>query len=325
MSRRLGIMGSGSGLERRARCPGSAHLPSAPDTNEASAQGTANHEREEVAIDLGGVKSPVVELALRGSNVHQTEVAYAVDVETGTARQIGAKLGRNYGDLSPTEIPLTVDLVCLDTSAVWDWKSRKRVADPTENYQLRLAGYAAAKVNGWDSVTVGIGYLSDNAHAVGTMTSLDMDVLLADLRAIYAGLKAAEASPASHLATGPWCEYCPAMAWCPAQTNLARAMVGELEAAVGQIEQWTPEAVGRAHVKLKAFEDLAERVKKAIRLRAQREFIPLPGGKKVLAMSEQSRTSYDAHAMAERLSDLGEDPKKYMKTTHFAKLMEKKA
>lgn len=315
---------TGSALERLERCPASGVLRGANSTTEASLIGTANHLREELAIDGDGEMSPVVRKAVEDSDIRQTEVAYAINLVSGSVRILGLKLGRNYGTLGQDEIALTVDLVCLDTRAVWDWKSRKRVTHVRDNPQLLAAAYAAATANGWDSVHVGIGYLNDNESDEATLDSLDIAAILPRLQRIRAGIARAKEDVEAKLATGPWCDYCPSFAWCPAQTRLARAMAGELDDMLGQVAMWTPEQCGVSWERLKRIEDIADRVKAAVRTRVKREFIPLPDGKR-LAMVESSRTSPDAKAMAARLRELGEDPDKYTKTSRFTAMRETKA
>lgn len=314
---------SGSALERVEACPVSGGaLPSSGRTTEASLHGTENHAKVERGLVDGVAHRPVVAEVLAGSSAYDAEVAFALDVEEGTARVLGVGLGRNYAGLRPGEIPLTTDLIVRDRQEVWDWKSRKRVTTPGDNLQLLAAGLACHLAFGWEEVKVGIGYL-DNGHTeVATLGALEL--VAAQRRIQTLVRRAREATPETAPHTGPWCEYCPSMSWCPAQSRLALAVIGELDGMSAAMAEWTPDQAGRAWEKLEQIEAIAERVRDALKMRARKESLPLSGGKR-LVLVECERRGTDNAAMAARLSELGEDMSKYQKVVRYDQIRKVKA
>lgn len=305
---------SGSGLERAQACPTSLALPQTPSTGEPAIKGTENHDTIEGGLAVGGDLSAlpqVVQDAMKDAVWVETEIAFALDVEKETVRVIGRRIGRKYGPLQPSEIPLTVDAVIGKNGSlhVWDWKSRKRVTPAKKNLQLRAAAVAVLTWNDAREVQAGIGYLDDGYLDVTTLDAFDAASFFADMRTLLNKVGAAQAlmatgtTPPVH--AGPWCEYCPAMAWCPAHARLAMQMIGELDSVNKQIAFMTAEQVGKAWTLLQQIELLSDKVKESLKLRAQQGIIPLPSGKRLAMVEMPGRSSFDKDAALSRIRDLG--------------------
>ena len=60
------------------------------------------------------------------------EVAFAYDVETGKARELGRDVERQYGKLAPTEIPGSLDLLYMvgDVLHIDDYKTGRSEVPP---------------------------------------------------------------------------------------------------------------------------------------------------------------------------------------------------
>jgi hypothetical protein len=126
--------------------------------------------------------------------------------------------------------------------------------------------------------------------------------MLGRIHAARALLKAG-GTPTVH--AGPWCEYCPAMAYCPAQTRLALQMMGELDFVQKQVAFMSAEQVGKAWVLLKRIQKLSESVEESLRLRAQQGVIPLPNGKRLTMAEQPGRMGFDKDKALGRIRELG--------------------
>lgn len=322
---------SGSSVERGRECPASFALNQARTTGEPAIKGTENHDiirdglqRQDLSVLPEGLRAE-----LDGAAAVDLEVAFAIDVENETARLIGRDIGRNYGELGPSEIALTVDAIVFRTEGVTvlDWKSRKRVTRALRNWQVKAGCVAVMKHGNLTEIRGGLGYLDDGEADIATFDAFDIPVFFAEMRTMLNRIGAARALVATggipDVHAGPWCEYCPAMAYCPAQTRLAKTMLGELTDVESQIAFMTPEEAGSAWVKVKQIQNLADRVEASIRLRAQQEVVPLPNGKR-LALIDKSRSSFDKAKAIAWIKEHGGSPEDFEGRTHFTQIAEVK-
>lgn len=295
---------TGSGLERAMHCPASCALPRAGHTGEAALVGNTNHSQ----IESGDRSRPVVGKVLDSLQDVRHEVAYALDTATCSVREIGVNIGRQYGDLSPSEIALTVDLEGREGSTWWcvDWKSRERVTSAVDNWQVRAGTMAVMLRHRAHTGAGAIAYLDngeldaapfDSFHVAGWWS--DLGWLLTRIRDIKAKLQMGHVPDVS---AGPWCKYCPALPHCPAHTRLALALLGELDGIDAAVAGLTVERCGRAWALLKRYDVIADRIRESIRERARREFIPVGNGRR-LALIESQRTSLDTKRAAEMLGE----------------------
>lgn len=320
---------TGSGLERGIHCAASCALNQAPVTGEAAIKGTENHDNVKNglrAMDLS-VLPEDLRKELDGATAIDLEVAFALDVEAETARLIGRDVDRNYGELGPNEIALTLDAIVYRTNGVTvlDWKSRKRVTPAARNWQIKSGCVAVMKTSNLPEVRGGLGYLDDGESDITTFDAFDIPVFFAEMRAMLNRIGAARALVATggtpDVHAGPWCDYCPAMAYCPAQTRLAKTMLGELETVEQKVAFMTPEDAGRAWSLLKQIQGLADRVETSLKLRAKQEVVPLPNGKR-LALIDSSRTNFDKKKAIAWIEERGGNPKDFEGRTYFEKVQE---
>lgn len=325
------IKPTGSALERASKCAASFVLPQAPHTGEAAERGNANHEAIEkamVAGDLSGLPRVVREL-LEGATKVWTEVAFAIDVESETVRLLGERIGRDYGRLTDTEISLTVDAIIEREGEllVVDWKSRQRVSPAKHNLQLHAACVA---VMGWRKQTDVLGaiaYLDDGEVDSAAFGAFDAAVWFDEARKMLTKIRAAQAIvdrgevPAVH--AGSWCQYCPSMPYCPAQTRQALVLIGELESIEQKVAFMSAAQVGEAWQIKKSIEKLLERVDASLRLRVQSDVIPLANGKR-LAFVEKSRESFDKEKALARIKELGGSVDGLTKRTTYTQISEVK-
>lgn len=324
---------SGSSLERGSNCPASFVLLQAPETGEPAIKGTENHDIIETGLSSGNLEGlpEVVQMAMKDAISVDVEVAFALNVQTGAVRLIGRRIGRNYGDVSPDEIVLTVDAIITtpgttsNVVTVWDWKSRKRVTPAVRNLQVRAGAVAVLKYLELPEVRGALGYLDDAETDVATFDAFDSALFFSEMRTMLGRIDAAasllESGGTPEVHAGPWCQYCPSVSYCPAQTRLARTMLGELTDVEKQIAFMTSEQTGRAWVLLRQIQNLAERVESSIKLRAKQDVVPLPNGKR-LALVDSSRSSFDKKKALEWIVNHGGNPKDFEGRTHFETVRE---
>ena len=97
-------MPSASALERSFACPASAVLERLPDVPSAAAKrGQSLHAKYQKDV-------PSEFAELLGGDVI-AELALAYDVEADKARVIGRDVGRNYGEVLPSEVAMSLDMV----------------------------------------------------------------------------------------------------------------------------------------------------------------------------------------------------------------------
>ncbi len=322
---------SASSLERATNCPASEALGKASYTGQAAITGTDNHKDIEDGIEAGNYADlpPVVGRVLFGAENVETEVAYAIDVRKETVRRIGRKLGRNYGHLSEDEIPLTVDVMGTryGQAFVYDWKSRKRVTTASKNLQIRAGAVAVMKESGTSKVLGALCYLDDGEVDESVFDAFDAAAFFEEMRSLKARILAAkvlvDSGATPTVSAGPWCEYCPAMAYCPAQTRQALAMLGDLGEIEQQVAFMTEEQVGKAWEKKRQIEAILERVDASLRLRAQQGVIPLSNGKR-LALVDKTRRSFNKDRAIARIHELGGETSDLYKTVSFSQIAEVK-
>lgn len=302
------LLPTGSGIERGMACAGSCVLARAGHTGDGATYGSEQHK----AIEDGDLSRAVVRRILEGATDVRHEVAYALDVDARTVRELGVSIGRNYGKLRTSEIALTIDLECRRDGAwyVGDWKSRSRVAAVANNWQIRAAVTAVMGRHGADAVTGFLGYLDDSELEAETFDPFHVAGWWEELRnmkdRIEAAARVVAAGGTPDVNAGTWCQYCPALPYCPAHTRLALSMLGELEGVDAAIGALTVEQCGRAWELLKRYDVIADRVRDTIRARARREMVPLSNGRRLALVECKGRMGLDQDAVRERFQALGE-------------------
>lgn len=256
-----------SGAERAIACPASLALPQAVDEpSDAALRGTAAHDfllavgqgmsRDEAldkapdewrpfleAIDLEGLPLSSMQWA--------HEVAIAVNVQTGEARELCRGKGRpDYAahNLGPFEIGMTLDVVGLADGLVVvdDYKTGwSELPPPARNWQLKVCALGAARLFGCDEALVGLIRIRDDGSAWrprrARLDAWALDDVADELQATLARaahaskLVADGAQPPTN--PGEHCRYCRAFTSCPAQTALIRSAADVLADIDGDDER----------------------------------------------------------------------------------------
>jgi Protein of unknown function (DUF2800) len=302
-----------SAMQRAVACPLSYHLPQIRETTALAEAGTSRHAEVETALrayrngDAEALEHYDPRLAavvhqnvVHRDLVHSIERALIVDVEAMTVRDLGESQNRNYGELGPYEIPVTVDCVLTDHAGrptVIDWKSRQRVASPHHNWQIKVQVLAVWLL--FDkprSMTGAVVYL-DNWHGDWAhFLAESIEEIAVDAAAALARVRRATAESTPH--KGEWCDYCPAAASCPANLAIVRAALPD-DAMLARIDALSDSDAGELVPKIKLLQSTIERAREVLESRAKRTGLPLPNGK-VWRLSEYEKTVTD-HSKAEHM------------------------
>lgn len=288
------IRPSASSVERLLACPGSAHLPQHDYSNQWADQGDDRHEDAEIAALLGGVEDLPwqVRKLIEPGDVLATECAMAYDCSDDTARALGHISWRDYRDLRPFEIPMTIDLIIYGERriVVVDYKGYKTVTTAVENKQLATGALAVARASGRDEITVAIVYLGASWRPadVAVLSVFDLDTHSAVLRGMMT-------SSDRSLHTGPWCEYCHAFTSCPEQKQLAlQAGGGEIAVRVESMIPFSDDGdAAEAYDLYQRIRIVATRLRSALYARAAERPIPLGGGRFFGRVDKQGNEKLD--------------------------------
>ena len=215
------------------------------------------------------------------------EVAMGLDVATGRAYRYALDSHRGYPE--DGFLHGTTDLVwVLDGCVVvLDFKTGKWVVLARESWQLKALAIMAAKLAGLDEARVALAYLQDDGSWKLSWDSLDA-FELSDAEARIASLKTRALR--GEYSTGEHCRFCPSLTLCPAQTQMAKAIVPSLAEVEDKLASLTPKQQGEVWERVRLAEELIGKVKTAIGTMAAASPIPLPNGKtlKQIVVNRQS-------------------------------------
>lgn len=244
------ILLSGSGLALADICPPSAVLPRVDFKGAPAERGTAFHDflynvNKKGLGDALELASPEYRENLAALDfdrlpldpaLYAAEVAFAYDVETGVARELGRGIGREAANRAcgPNEMMGTADVVSLSDGGVLvlDYKTGWTDYGPLKNnWQLAFYALCAARAYGVDKARVGIVRIRDDGSHYMDMEDLDffdLEDVAFRLSALVARVRAAKethrAGGSLRMREGEHCARCPAMAQCPAMVTLVREL-----------------------------------------------------------------------------------------------------
>ncbi len=297
-----------------------------PESGAAAGRGTGIHGGidtgslagvafDDIAIVQKGI-AYLNELRAAGWTV-ETEVALALNYVTGGGRPLKSSGHRDYTDLKPNEIGLTVDYVATHTNPegheyaveVGDWKTGygSHVDRASENWQLGAAAAVLSDMWGDLAVNVKIHYLDNDWTDSWTFSAMDAQRFGVFIRNRVELVPTAQPSPGEH------CRYCPARVQCP-KTQTAMVALGDSRVQWG-LDFVSAENEAAMAMNLPMLESAVKAVKEALQARNPGG-IPLPNGK-VYKPIPSGRSGMNHKAMAERLMELGEDVTKYKTRTEY--------
>ncbi|MET0406267.1 MAG: PD-(D/E)XK nuclease family protein [Cystobacter sp.] len=217
------------------------------------------------------------------------EVAFAYDLETDEARELGRNVDREvaYRDVKSTEVVGTIDVVGVaeDCVLVLDYKTGHRYFGPIAEYeQLLFAALAACRVYGKDRAMMAIIRLDEEGHPYflwAEVTAVELDAFALRMRELDATISDMKILAASgqepETVSGDHCQYCPAVAACPTYMAMARAMSSP-EDDNALMPQLGEETGAVYFERLRLMKKVVERYEKALQLYAEQAPINLEGG-----------------------------------------------
>ncbi|MFN7131946.1 MAG: DUF2800 domain-containing protein, partial [Myxococcales bacterium] len=229
------------------------------------------------------------------------EVAFAFDVFSGKGRELGRNLGRDYSGITESEVPGTADVVALvgaDGVLILDYKTGYMpVPKAAVNWQLRHNALAACRAYGRRWATVGLIYVHDDEeprYDQAELDELDICAIEQELRELVGSVEEARALLSDQgvvpdAVMGAHCRFCPAFAYCPAQTQLIREIAAAPEkAGLDPNEALTPEQAATAWDRIAAIEAVLKTAKESVKEFAKLKPIQLANGN-LLGEVEESR------------------------------------
>lgn len=282
------IRWSASSIPRLLACPVSALLPQHDYKTKYAEEGSEHHAEQEAAIDVGDEDAihPDVLALIREGDETVTEMAFAYDPETDTARELGRITREQYASLTkPGELPGKPDLIIKGNGRILivDHKSFEEVDDAERNAQAATYALMVARAWGYDECDVSIVYRATwrrPSHA--TLNALDLAAHGDRLRKLRSDINAAVTQPQLFISDGKHCRYCPSfLSGCTRIESLQRRV--QNGALVRQAEQLMPFAndddAAMAFDLYERLKMLTARVGAALHARAAERPIPRPGGK----------------------------------------------
>lgn len=301
-----------SALNRASICPASAVLPRSGSVSPFAASGSAVHRFLQRCLEIGREKAlgdipPEdrdlcelldVESLPTDPKAFAGEIAFALDVATGKAREIGRGLERDYGEIGPTELVGTVDVgALLGTDGVYigdykkGWSHGLGTPPPEKNLQLKAGLVAACRAWKRPRGRVEIIRIFDDGGTYRSTADLgpaDVDAAQTELTRLATRVlrdrKDYSTSGDVRCVTGSHCTYCGSIPYCPAKMALARAAIGGDSTELARIAKEgtaliTAENAARLYGLIHDAENVVKQVKEAIRDFARVTPVPLPDGR----------------------------------------------
>jgi hypothetical protein len=162
------------------------------------------------------------------------EVAFALDVEAGAARELGRGLGRRYGALRENEIPGTADMCGVAARVAYAGELKSpHVAVPHVERNLQVKAEATAAALTWGKPAA-IGELlllreDGTAHKQRAYwNALDISDHLDEIRGVVRSVRSMRlrfaAGEVLPVTVGDHCKHCDAKPHCPGLTGLVRGV-----------------------------------------------------------------------------------------------------
>jgi RecB family exonuclease len=308
-----------SQLERAKACPASFALPaiSFPSSKEAN-RGTQIHHFLETAV-TGGRDAALEQvpedapwratcenidlswLTTEASHI-ECEVKFAYKPLTDTARQIRGGSVRDYSAVEDDELAGTADLVITRPDGnlvVIDYKTGRHRVHVVESSQMKLLGLMIARAKGLSQVCVSIVHVSEDGAMDFDellLRSEDLDRIAQSVRTILSHVSEARRTVAQgqtpDVSVGDHCAFCPAYRACPANTSLAKDLLG-MSDSPQRVAELPPYQVGELWEWATRARRVLEEIEQGLKAYIDNEPVPHPDGVSEIARIESLRESID--------------------------------
>lgn len=290
---------SGSKIQRAFLCLASAILPSVEISGEPAQAGQWKHlffanlrkgltaALESVPPEYREACEAIDVTSFAALSAFESEVPLIYDVQRHTTRRLSVGGHRDYGELGPFEIPMTLDVAGVGAGEVMvaDLKTGFGYVPPAHrNWQLATGALALSALHGIDHARVAIIKAPEGLRpswdvaVIDGMGLLDARAELLRLagRIVEARTKPPESAP---MVTGEQCRHCPSRLYCPAHVALvhqAAAAPGEMAPVVAKLE---PVAARTAYDRLKVLRGVVTDLEDALKGYAEQHPIALGDGR----------------------------------------------
>lgn len=313
---------SGSRIHRAFACLASAVLPRLEVTSEAAQGGTWKHlffanlrhgldeALRAVPIEYRAACESIDVSSFVGLDAFEAEVPLVYDVKANTTRRLPAERGhRDYGELGPYEIPMTLDVAGVGPGEVMaaDFKTGHGYVPPAaHNWQLKVAALALDALNQKGHARVALIHAPDGMTPWWDIAVFDaFDLADARLQLVTLADRLARATPAdAPMVLGEQCRYCPSKLHCPAHTGMVQLVASKPGEAQGALtDALTAEKARRAYDNLKVLRQVVRDVEARLAEYAKEHPIELADGR-VYGPKLGSETIVDATTVRRVLSAL---------------------
>lgn len=303
---------SASVVPRLLQCATSALLPHHDYNTEYANEGEDYHADMEAAIDVGdedAIPAEILALIQEGDETI-TEMAFAYDPKTDTAREIGRITREEYkAALRPGELPGKLDLAIRGNGRVIvvDHKGFELVDDADRNMQTATYALMVSRAWGFDEVEVWIRYRAPwrkPSHAV--LNALDLAVHADRLVRLRSDIEKANETPQLFLNDGPWCKYCPAfLGGCPRQDSLKRLVTnGTMERRLADVMPFADDEEAAVGFEIyERMKTITQRLKAGLYARAAERPVPLRDGKFLGPREKQGNRKIDGEKAYELIRE----------------------
>jgi len=275
-------------------------LPRTDENHAGQDEGNERHKEWEDAINAGN--PPAVLVEHWPGYTWRAEVAFAFDVSSGKGWEIGAGIGRGYGDLGPFCVAGTADAVGRGPNgelAIPDRKSfDPNVSQAAFNGQLATLALAASRAYGVDEVSVAI-FHEARRPDITTLDLINLQTCHIELRALLERAAAARQKVRDGiglvLVTGTHCRYCSAFHDCAAQKSLALDVrSGDADMRIAAISLESDEDAAKAYEFLKRVKMLSARLSTIVHARGAQKPFPVGDGRWFGKHASLGNTEIDA-------------------------------
>ena len=304
-------------------CLASAVLPKLEISGEAAQRGTWKHvffsnlrhgldeALQSVPEEYRAACEAIDVSSFKELDAFESEVALVYDVKADSTRLLPKERGhRDYGELGPYEIPMTLDVSGVGTSEVMaaDLKTGHGFVPPAHrNWQLMIAALALEALHRRGSARVALIHAPEGMTPWWDVATHDAFALADARMQLLARAERINRVPVGGVAEmviGDQCLYCPSKLHCPAHTGLIQRVAAEPGKELATLtDALTSDKARKAYETLKVLRQVVRDVEARLAEYAEENPIQLEGGR-VYGPKAGTETTVDAEVVRRVLAKL---------------------